>query len=109
MKAAVLPDYHQSLEIRDVPVPEIGPTEVLIKVHACGICGSDVHLVNEKFKGMSTVPVIPGHEVAGVVEKVGEQVNYLKCGDAFGAAKRRTRWYSLDSAHLRSLPLLRAR
>ncbi|MDF5726185.1 MAG: alcohol dehydrogenase catalytic domain-containing protein [Rhizonema sp. PD37] len=84
MKAAVLPDYHQSLEIRDVPVPEIGPTEVLIKVHACGICGSDVHLVNEEFKGMSTVPVIPGHEVAGVVEKVGKQVNYLKKGDRVG-------------------------
>jgi len=84
MKAAVLPNYHQPLELRELPVPDISPTEVLIKVHACGVCGSDVHLVNEEFKGMSTVPVIPGHEVAGVIEQVGEQVNYLKKGDRVG-------------------------
>lgn len=84
MKAAVLPDYHQPLEIRDVPVPSIGPLDVLIKVHACGVCGSDVHLVNQQFEGMSTVPVIPGHEVAGVIEQVGELVTYLKRGDRVG-------------------------
>lgn len=84
MKAAVLPDYHQPLEIRDVPVPSIGPMEVLIKVHACGMCGSEVHLVDGDFKGMSQVPVIPGHEVAGVVEQVGELVPNLKKGDRVG-------------------------
>lgn len=84
MKAAVLPDYNQPLEFRDVPVPSIGPLEVLIKVHACGVCGSDVHLVDGDFKEMSQVPVIPGHEVAGVIEQVGEQVKYLKPGDRAG-------------------------
>lgn len=84
MKAAVLPDYHQPLEIRDVPVPSIGPLDVLVKVHACGVCGSEVHLVDGRFEGMSQVPVIPGHEVAGVIEQVGELVNYLKPGDRVG-------------------------
>lgn len=84
MKAAVLPDYHQPLEFRDVPIPSVGSEEVLIKVHACGVCGSDVHLVNGDLKQFSKVPVIPGHEVAGVIEAVGEQVTYLKKGDRVG-------------------------
>ncbi len=84
MKAAVLTDYHQPLEIRDVPVPSIGPLDVLIKVHACGVCGSDIHLVDQEFAGMSQVPVIPGHEVAGTIEHVGELVTYLKRGDRVG-------------------------
>ena len=84
MKAAVLANYHQPLELRDVSIPDIGPLDVLIKVHACGVCGSDVRLVDEEFKGISTVPVIPGHEVAGVIEQVGEQVNYFKKGDRVG-------------------------
>lgn len=84
MKAAVLPDYHQPLEFRDLPVPSIGSQDVLVRVHACGVCGSDVHLVDDEFQGISQVPVIPGHEVAGVIEQVGEQVNYLKPGDRVG-------------------------
>ncbi|MEH1832987.1 MAG: alcohol dehydrogenase catalytic domain-containing protein [Nostoc sp.] len=84
MKAAVLTNYHQPLELRDVSIPDIGPLDVLIKVHACGVCGSDVHLVDEDFKEMSTLPLIPGHEIAGVIEQVGEQVNYLKKGDRVG-------------------------
>lgn len=84
MKAAVLTNYHQPLELRDVSMPDIGSLDVLIKVHACGVCGSDVHLVDEDFKGMSTLPLIPGHEIAGVIEEVGEQVNYLKKGDRVG-------------------------
>lgn len=84
MKAAVLADYHQPLEFRDVPVPSIGPEEVLVKVHACGVCGSDIHLVNGNLRNVSNLPVIPGHEVAGVIEQVGEQVKYLKKGDRVG-------------------------
>ncbi|MGF1479269.1 MAG: alcohol dehydrogenase catalytic domain-containing protein [Cyanophyceae cyanobacterium] len=84
MKAAILPDYHQPLELRDVPVPSIAPHEVLVKVRACGVCGSDVHLVDEDFGELSHVPVIPGHEVAGVIEEVGELVTWLKKGDRVG-------------------------
>ena len=84
MKAAVLPDYHQPLEFRDLPVPTIEPDEVLVRVHACGICGSDVHLVDGFFGPLAKVPLIPGHEVAGTIEQVGERINYLKKGDRVG-------------------------
>ncbi|MBW4553452.1 MAG: alcohol dehydrogenase catalytic domain-containing protein [Aphanocapsa sp. GSE-SYN-MK-11-07L] len=84
MKTAVLHNYHQPLQFHDLPVPSIGPLDVLIKVHACGVCGSDVHLVDEEFAPLSQLPVVPGHEVAGVIEEVGEQVTYLKSGDRVG-------------------------
>ncbi|GAB1545393.1 alcohol dehydrogenase catalytic domain-containing protein [Scytonema sp. NUACC21] len=84
MKAAVLPNYHQFLQIRDLPVPSISPQEVLIRVRACGICGSDVHLLDGDFAPYSQVPIIPGHEVVGVIEQVGEQINYLKLGNRVG-------------------------
>ena len=59
--------------MEDVPVPAPGPGEVLVRVRACGICLSDVHLLDGTFP--SALPVVtPGHEAAGVVERVGERV-----------------------------------
>jgi 2-desacetyl-2-hydroxyethyl bacteriochlorophyllide A dehydrogenase len=73
MRAAVFHSDTRRLELEDVPVPELGPNEVLVRVAACGICLSDVHLID------GTLPtelerVIPGHESAGVIERAGEQV-----------------------------------
>ena len=62
---------------RDIPTP--GPDEVLIKVMASGICGTDVHIFRGEYLG--DYPVIPGHEFSGVVEAVGSQVKRIKTGD----------------------------
>src|SRR4051812_46700263 len=73
MRAAVFDSASRRLAVEDVPVPEPGPDEVLVRVAACGICLSDVHLLD----GTLPTPlarVIPGHESAGVIEKAGEQV-----------------------------------
>jgi len=77
MKAAVLIE-HQKLVIKDVPKPEPGPKDVLIKVLLCGICGSDHTLYHGGF-GVP-MPVIPGHEAIGLIEKIGEEVTGLTVG-----------------------------
>lgn len=80
MKAAVLREFHAPLQIETVPVPVPKPGEVLVKVCASGLCASDLHIMD----GMiSTVkpPYIPGHEMAGIVCAVGENVTRVKIGD----------------------------
>jgi propanol-preferring alcohol dehydrogenase len=84
MHAMMLDDFHLPLRCVEVNIPEIGPSEVLVRVHACGVCGSDLHLVNGEFGDYAKVPVIPGHELAGVVERVGTAVTHLKVGDRVG-------------------------
>ncbi len=79
MKALVLKEY-MKMSYEDVPVPEFGPDEVLIKVKACGICGSDVHGMDGS-TGRRQPPVIMGHEAAGVIDKVGDDVTEWKVGD----------------------------
>lgn len=79
MEALVLKAYNQ-FSYDEVPVPEIGPTDVLIAVKACGICGSDVHGMDGS-TGRRRPPIIMGHEAAGVIERVGPQVTRWKRGD----------------------------
>lgn len=78
MKAAVL-EAIKKVALRDVPEPLIGPRDVLVRAKACGICGTDVHIWEGDF--FPTFPLIPGHELAGEVVKVGAQVEDLKVGD----------------------------
>jgi L-iditol 2-dehydrogenase len=73
MKALVLAAYNR-LEIQELPIPEIGPDDVLVRVAACGICGSDVHGMDGS-TGRRQPPIIMGHEAAGVVAKVGANVD----------------------------------
>ncbi len=80
MKAVQLVEIGQPLELREVPVPEIGDRDVLVRIKAAGICHSDVHYR----AGASPVGALPqtlGHEVAGVIEKVGAQVTSVAPGD----------------------------
>ena len=85
MKAAVCEAFAKPLVVKDVPEPSIGPDDVLIRMTGCGVCHSDLHLVDGDWKDWGTpLPIIPGHEVTGVVEKTGEQVAGLKPGDAVG-------------------------
>ena len=79
MKALVLTSYN-NFEYKDVPDPQIGSQDVLIKVKACGICGSDVHGMDGS-TGRRQPPIIMGHEAAGIIEKVGKQVENWKIGD----------------------------
>jgi len=64
------------IEVREVPVPECGPDEVLIKVEAAGICGTDLHIWHDKM--VYWPPVIMGHEFSGQVVKVGKNVSHWK-------------------------------
>lgn len=79
MKALVLTEY-KKFELQDVPVPALGRGEVLVRVMACGICGSDVHGMDGS-SGRRRPPIIMGHEAAGVVESVGEGVTAWNRGD----------------------------
>lgn len=80
MKALVLEDYNK-LTYKDVPDPKINADEVLIKVKAVGICGSDVHGMDGS-SGRREPPVIMGHEASGVIEETGSEVEGWKKGDA---------------------------
>jgi len=79
MKAAVLNQIPGDLEIVDTHVDKPEPHEVLIRTVAAGLCHSDLHVLEGKLPGMT--PLVMGHESAGVVEAVGEDVSYVKPGD----------------------------
>jgi L-iditol 2-dehydrogenase len=78
MRALVLSEYRR-LEVRDVPTPEVGERDVLVRVRASGICGSDVHGYDGS-SGRRLPPVVMGHEAAGVVERVGRGVTRFATG-----------------------------
>lgn len=79
MKAAVLESL-ENLVVKDVPAPEVGDDEVLVKVAACAVCGSDIRMFHHGNPRL-TPPAIMGHEAAGVVERVGRHVTKFKPGD----------------------------
>ena len=79
MQAAVLRAVNTPLEIEDVQVDAPGPREVLIRTRASGVCHSDLHFVEGKYS--IQMPAVLGHEAAGTVESVGDQVTYLQPGD----------------------------
>jgi S-(hydroxymethyl)glutathione dehydrogenase/alcohol dehydrogenase len=79
MKAAVFREVNVPMEIEDIQVSKPGPREVLIRTGAAGICHSDMHFFNGTYPGQ--VPMVLGHESAGVVEEVGSDVHYVKPGD----------------------------
>jgi threonine dehydrogenase-like Zn-dependent dehydrogenase len=78
---------HPEFALRELPEPDIGPDGVLIRVRACGICGSDVHIYERDhegymlYPGMIGLPVVTGHELSGEVVAVGRDVHDLRPGD----------------------------
>jgi len=82
---------HPRFAGRTLPDPEPGPTDVVVKVRACGVCGSDTHCYETDkdgyiiFSGPVSLPVVPGHEYAGEVVAVGSKVRELKVGDLVAA------------------------
>lgn len=79
MKAMLLTDY-KKLEIVDIPRPEFQSNELLIRVEACGICGSDIHGWDGS-SGRRKPPLVMGHEAAGVIEEVGTSVTKFSAGE----------------------------
>lgn len=78
MKGVVLQDV-KTFKIMDVPIVSPGENKVLIKVKACGICGTDIHAYNGEF--MPHFPLILGHEFSGIVEETGKSIDKFKEGD----------------------------
>jgi alcohol dehydrogenase/L-iditol 2-dehydrogenase len=82
MKAVVLYDKgDKAVEVRDVPVPIIGPEECLVEVKYCGICGSEPHMYHGQLTLLAHPPVILGHEWSGQIVEVGERVRGFVAGD----------------------------
>lgn len=79
MKALVLEEYNKFV-LKEVEKPQIQPDEVLVRIQACSICGSDVHGMDGS-TGRRIPPVIMGHEAAGIIEQVGQNVERWKEGD----------------------------
>lgn len=76
---AVYYNAPRDFELREVPVPTCGDNDVLLKVTACGVCGTDKHIHDGEF--ISKFPLIPGHEVVGVITQLGKNVEGFSEGD----------------------------
>jgi alcohol dehydrogenase len=85
MKAAVAPAVHGAWEIREVPTPQPGPNQVLIKIHATGLCYTDAHITERSLPTQFPRTTL-GREPAGEIVAVGEGVRTRKIGDRVGVA-----------------------
>ena len=86
MQAAVVEKFGQPLAVREVPVPEPGPGQVLVEIIASGVCHTDLHAAEGDWPVKPPLPFIPGHEGAGVVVALGAGVTHLQEGDRVGIA-----------------------
>ncbi len=84
MRAAVVREFGAPLEISEVPVPEVGPGQILMKVAASGVCHTDLHAATGDWPVKPSPPFIPGHEGVGTVAAVGAGVTAVKEGDRIG-------------------------
>jgi 6-hydroxycyclohex-1-ene-1-carbonyl-CoA dehydrogenase len=80
MKAAVFHGSEAGLTIEDIPVPQIGPDQVLVKVAACGACHTDLHYIEHGVPTFKKPPIVLGHEASGIVEEAGVDVDNLTAG-----------------------------
>ena len=94
---------HEPLERRVVPDPEPGPGQVLIRVKACGVCRTDLHIVDGELDAPQARS-IPGHEIVGVVEALGAGVDQFAAGDRVGVP-----WLGWTCGIVRVLPVADAR
>lgn len=84
MKAAVVNEFKEKLEVKQVPKPTLEYGEILVKIEACGVCHTDLHAAHGDWPVKPKLPLIPGHEGVGIVEEIGEGVKSLKVGDRVG-------------------------
>jgi propanol-preferring alcohol dehydrogenase len=83
MKAMVLTQQGKKLELRDIPTPSINSSQVLVKVRACAVCRTDLHVIDGDLPNPK-LPLVPGHEIIGEVVEAGDRVGKLKKGDRVG-------------------------
>jgi len=86
MKAAVVTSFDKPLEMQDRPIPEPSKDQVLVRMEACGLCHTDIHAAHGDWPVKPTPPFVPGHEGAGIVEKVGADVTNHAVGDRVAIA-----------------------
>src|SRR5215471_6298093 len=83
MKSMVLRAPRQLLEAAEMPIPKAGPRQVLIRVNACAVCRTDLHVVDGELPEPK-LPLIPGHEIVGRIEILGEGIDEFQVGDRVG-------------------------
>lgn len=83
MRAMILEAPGEPLRSAEVPVPEPGPGQVLIRVHACAVCRTDLHVVDGELPDPK-LPLIPGHQIVGAVVRPGDRVDRFATGDRVG-------------------------
>ncbi len=83
MRAMILDAPGQSLRVAELPVPTPQPEQVLLRVHACGICRTDLHIVDGELT-QPKLPLVPGHQIVATVEATGERVEQFAVGDRVG-------------------------
>jgi propanol-preferring alcohol dehydrogenase len=85
MKAAVVHQFEQPLQIEDLPTPDPGPGQVLVRVETSGLCHTDIHAARGDWPVKPSLPFIPGHEGVGIVERLGSGVVEVAEGDRVAA------------------------
>jgi propanol-preferring alcohol dehydrogenase len=83
MRAMILEEPGKPMRATDLPQPQPGPDQVLIKVHACGVCRTDLHVVDGELT-QPKLPLVPGHQIVGVVTATGDQVSGIQQGGRVG-------------------------
>ena len=83
MKAMVLTKAATPLQFMDAPIPRPGRGQVLLRIHACAVCRTDLHVVDGEL-AQPKLPLIPGHEIVGVVETLGPETKGFRAGDRVG-------------------------
>jgi alcohol dehydrogenase, propanol-preferring len=96
MKAAVVPELGGRVEIRELPVPEPGPGQVLVRMVASGLCHTDIHAAAGDWPVKPAPPFIPGHEGVGIIERAGPGAGLHKPGDRVAIA-----WLGSACGHCR--------
>ncbi|MPW44267.1 alcohol dehydrogenase AdhP [Acinetobacter guerrae] len=84
MKAAVVTEFNQPLQIKDVEIPKVSAGKVLVKMIATGVCHTDLHAMHGDWPIKPSLPFIPGHEGVGEVVEIGAGITHLKVGDKVG-------------------------
>lgn len=81
MKAAIVHEFTSPLQLEEVPRPQAGPEQIIVKIEASGLCHTDIHAAHGDWPIKPKLPFIPGHEGVGIVEMVGPGVTEVKEGD----------------------------
>eukprot|EP01035_Chromulina_nebulosa_P022769 gene22769-29480_t len=84
MKAAIIDTHKSKISIKLSPIPVLKCHEILVRIHACGCCHTDLHIMNDDWPIKCKLPLCVGHEGVGVVHSVGSEINNIKVGDRVG-------------------------